>query len=62
MTWIINGESVGTASLSPGLPTAYITVTLSMSDFGIPLVIQYGGDGNWSAASVSCTFDAGGGG
>lgn len=57
ITIIANGNIVATIGFIPGEPIALTPVTLGITAVGVPLVIQYSGDTNWTATSVSCTFD-----
>ncbi|MCC6960467.1 MAG: FHA domain-containing protein [Dehalococcoidia bacterium] len=58
MTWVANGNPIGSQSLVPGENVAYLTITYGQVGFGIPLTVQYSGDPNWLSGSMSCQFDA----
>jgi hypothetical protein len=57
VTWIVNGNTVGTSGIPSGEPIAAIPVTLGITGSAVPLLIQYTGDANWTSTTLSCVFE-----
>jgi hypothetical protein len=57
ITYVFNGNILGVVSLDQGEASIHFTPTFGGSN--LPISIQYSGDANWTANSVSCQIDAG---
>ena len=55
-SWIVNGNIVGVSVVGFGGTSASLSFVLGYTGFSIPLVLEYSGDANWTASSISCSI------